>query len=183
LTTNIFVNTIYNLNENIIDEISSNEIRISNFKFTKDNSKLYYKEGRILDYIDPNNQKYTYNLKDKIMETQGNANQWYVFMGSEKRFTLLKNSITDVSQESEIPYLIINYTQDGILNLRCSYDVEPPLELIISDLIGNRIYQSQLNELVSTKELSVKLNLSNGIYLVKAKTENRIYTQKFQVLR
>jgi WD40 repeat protein len=178
-----FVNTIYNILENNIEEVSPNNLPVFNFKFTKDNSKLYYRSGSVLDYKTKDNNLFSYNMKDKIMETEGDTNQFYIFMGSFKWFTLLKKSITSVNYESEIPYLIINYSQDGILQLKCSYDVEQPFEITISTIEGKIIYTSNEAELNSTKEMIFKLQLSNGTYITKAKTKNRIYTQKFQVLR
>jgi hypothetical protein len=173
--------TIYDLIENKISFTSKSNNY--NFKFTKDNTRLFYFGNKQLELMKESGEIYKYTVSDKVMETGGTESLWNVFMGAGKGYTLLKNSITSVNYESEIPYLIINYTQDGILHLKCSYDVEPPIEITICDIEGKIIYISSETELQSTKEMSFRLNLSNGTYIVKATTKNKIYTQKFQVMR
>jgi WD40 repeat protein len=174
---------IYNISNGDVIEMTDKSKSNYNFRFTKNDTKIYYYGKKQLELQKQTGEKYFYTVSDKTMETGGNENQWYVLMGFEKGFTLLKSSITSVNDESDVPYLIVNYSLDGIIRLKCSYEVEPPLELTICDLEGKIIYNSNEADLNSTKEMNFKVSLPNGTYIIKAKTRNRIYTQKFQVLR
>jgi WD40 repeat protein len=160
-----------------------------NFAFLVDNFHylLYAKDKNQKRYIElynfNGNKIKEYNGWGSKLESSSSLDNNLIFYSNGVDATVLKvlpSTYVDPSNSKE-PLKII--TENGIIFLEIQEFISQNISVLISDLLGKKYYQENINHQLGQTRVELNADLSSGIYLCKVIADQKEYCQKIEIVR